>query len=259
VLLMQSTDLIEFKLTGKRALVTGCASGIGLATAERLARSGAQVAMNDLSVDKLEREVTRLTAEGLQVYAVPGDLSVAAQARAVASNALLHLSGLDYLINNAGAPLTKQPIPANDLDALSDEFWERVLRVNLMSAFWMTQALATALRQSKGAVVNTASIAAMTGGGSSAAYVTAKSGLVGLTRELARGLAPEVRVNAIAPGLVNSPWECSFGDLQSAAQSTVPLKRVGEPTDYAEVIVYLCAGGRYITGETLAVTGGVFI
>ncbi len=256
---MNPSDLIDFKLTGKRALVTGSASGIGLATAERLARSGARVAMNDLSIDALDRAVTRLLAEGLQVYAVPGDLSVATQARAVANDALTQLSGLDYLINNAGAPLTKDPMPAHDLDALTDDFWDRILRVNLMSAFWMTQALAPALRQSKGAVVNTASIAAMTGGGSSAAYVTAKSGLVGLTRELARGLAPQVRVNGIAPGLVNSPWECSFGDLQAAADSTVPLRRVGEPADYAEVIVYLCAGGRYITGEIIAVTGGVFI
>jgi NAD(P)-dependent dehydrogenase (short-subunit alcohol dehydrogenase family) len=80
-----------------------------------------------------------------------------------------------------------------------------------------------------------------------------------LTRELARGLAPHVRVNGIAPGYVNSNWECSFGDMDAAAKATVPLARVGQPEDYAEVIVYLCAGASYITGEVVPVTGGTRI
>ena len=166
------------------------------------------------------------------------------------------LGGLDYLVNNAGAPGTRTPIPASDLDALSDEFWDRILRINLMSAFWMTKALAGALRASRGAVVNTVSVAAFGGGASSTAYATAKAGLAGLTRELARGLAPAVRVNGIAPGLVNSAWECSFGDVEATARATVPLARVGEPEDYAEVIVFLCAGASYITGEVIPVSGG---
>jgi 3-oxoacyl-[acyl-carrier protein] reductase len=123
----------------------------------------------------------------------------------------------------------------------------------------MTKALAPELRASHGAVVNTVSIAAFGGGASSGAYATAKAGLLGLTRELARGLAPDVRVNGIAPGFVRSNWECSFGDIDEAAKATVPLARVGEPDDYAEVIVYLCAGGAYITGEVIPVSGGVRI
>ncbi|HLN48907.1 MAG TPA: SDR family oxidoreductase [Steroidobacteraceae bacterium] len=114
---------------------------------------------------------------------------------------------------------------------------------------------AGALRSSRGAVVNTVSVAAFGGGASSTAYATAKAGLAGLTRELARGLAPAVRVNGIAPGLVNSNWECSFGDIAAAARAVVPLARVGEPDDDAEVIVFLCAGA-YITGEVIPVTGG---
>jgi 3-oxoacyl-[acyl-carrier protein] reductase len=105
-------------------------------------------------------------------------------------------------------------------------------------------------------VVNTVSIAAFGGGGSSVAYATAKAALAGLTRELARGLAPQVRVNGIAPGYVNSGWECSFGDMESAAKARVPLARVGQPADYAELIVYLCAGAAYITGEVVPITGG---
>ena len=253
---MTTPSRVAFRLDGLRAVVTGSASGIGLATAELLARSGAHVAMNDLSVENLELAVRRLRAEQLRVEAVPGDLAVGASARAVAGRALELLGGVDYLVNNAGAPLTRAPIPPADLDALGDDFWDRILRVNLMSAFWMTQALAPALRAARGAVVNTVSVAAFGGGASSTAYATAKAGLAGLTRELARGLAPEVRVNGIAPGTVNSNWECSFGDLEASAKSTVPLARVGEPGEYAEVIVYLCAGAAYMTGEVMPVTGG---
>ena len=253
---MTGPPQVDFRLAGRRALVTGSASGIGLATAELLARSGARVAMNDLPGEKLELEVARLRAAGLSVEAVPGDLGVAASAREVAARSGELLGGLDYLVNNAGAPLTRTPIAPSDLDSLSDEFWDRILRVNLMSAFWMTRALAPSLLAAGGAVVNTVSVTAFGGGGSSSAYATAKAGLAGLTRELARGLAPQVRVNGIAPGYVNSPWECSFGDMEAAAKASVPLARVGQPADYAEVIVYLCAGAAYITGEVILVTGG---
>lgn len=256
---MIGASQIEFQLRGRRALVTGSASGIGLATAELLARSGARVAMNDLPTDVLSDAVTRLTAEGLAVIAAPGDLGVAATARDVAARALEQLGGIDYLVNNAGAPCTGTPIPPANLDALTDDFWDRILRVNLLSAFWMTHSLAGALRAAHGAVVNTVSIAAFGGGGSSSAYATAKAGLAGLTRELARGLAPAVRVNGIAPGYVNSNWECSFGDMDEATRDTVPLARVGQPEEYAEVIVYLCAGASYITGEVIQVTGGTRI
>jgi 3-oxoacyl-[acyl-carrier protein] reductase len=237
--------------------VTGSGSGIGLATAECLARSGAHVALNDLSGAAVDAAVARLKKEGLAVCGVPGDLGESVTAAAVARQASKLLGGIDYLVNNAGAPLTRAPIPPADLDALTEEFWDRILRVNLMSAFWMTKALAADLRSSRGAVVNTVSVSAFGGGASSTAYATAKAGLAGLTRELARGLAPDVRVNGIAPGFVNSNWECSFGDIDDDARTTVPLLRVGQAHEYAEVIAYLCAGASYVTGEVVLVTGGL--
>jgi 3-oxoacyl-[acyl-carrier protein] reductase len=249
--------MIEFKLEGRRALVTGSASGIGFATAALLARSGARVALNDLPGEPLEAAVRRLKLEGLAVEAAPGDLGDPASARQAAIHGLQTLGGLDYLVNNAGAPFTRAPIPPSDLEALTDDFWDRILRTNLLSAFWMTKTLAGALKERRGAVVNTVSVSAFGGGGSSTAYATAKAALAGLTRELARGLAPTVRVNGIAPGFVNSNWQCSFGDLETLARSNVPLARVGQPEDYAELIAYLCAGASYITGEVIPISGGL--
>ena len=130
---------VQFRLEGRRALVTGAASGIGLASAERLARSGARVALNDISTEKLAVQIERLTSEGLAVVGVPGDLGRSETAHAVARDAVERLGGMDYLVNNAGAPLTRTPIPAADLGALTDEFWDRILRINLLSAFWMTK------------------------------------------------------------------------------------------------------------------------
>ncbi|WP_352848629.1 SDR family oxidoreductase [Mesorhizobium sp. M0622] len=115
-------------------------------------------------------------------------------------------------MNNAGAPGTKSLICVDDFDSLTPVFWQKMLYVNLFSAFWMTKSARTALIQSNGAVVNTISTGAFScNGTSSTAYACAKAGLVQLTRHLAKALAPRVRVNGIAPRAVNSPWECSWG------------------------------------------------
>lgn len=249
--------MLIYKLGGKRALVTGGASGIGLATVELLARSGAAVAVNDLPGDRLEATAARLRNEGLNVITAAGDLGQPQSATELTLNAVAELGGLDYLINNAGTPATRAPIPPSDLDALTEAFWTKILSVNLTSTFWVTKAALPALRASLGSVVNTVSVAAFGGGASSTAYATAKTGLLGLTRELARGLAPEIRVNGIAPGFVNSPWECSFGDLEAQAQELVPLRRVGQPDDYAAVIVYLAVDAKYMTGQVIPVDGGL--
>jgi 3-oxoacyl-[acyl-carrier protein] reductase len=252
-----SPSLVRYDLAGKRALVTGGASGIGLATVELLARSGAAVAVNDLPGPRLEETLARLSADGLKVLAAPGDVGEPAEAAALTARAIAALGGLDYLVNNAGTPATKAPIPPSDLDALTPAFWDRILRVNLTSAFWVTKAAVPALRAASGSVVNTVSSSAFGGGASSTAYATAKTGLMGLTRELARGLAPEIRVNGIAPGFVNSNWECSFGDLEQQARQWVPLRRVGRPEDYAAAILFLAAGAPYVTGQVLQVDGGL--
>ena len=251
--------LAHYDLTDKKVLVTGGASGIGLGTVDAFLRCGAAVAINDLPGEKLDNLVARLTADGHRVVAAPGNVGEADAAADMVKTAIARLDGLDYLINNAGTPGTSTPIPAGDFERQTESFWELLLNVNLLGPFRCTRAAADTLRAARGAVVNTASIAAFGGGGSSAPYCATKAGLVSLTREWARALAPEVRVNAIAPGLVDSDWMCRFEESGLGATDNIPLQREGTPQDYAEVILFLAAGADYISGQTLTVDGGLTI
>lgn len=250
--------LIRADLVGKAALVTGGASGIGRATAHLLARSGAAVAINGLPGDaELTRTVDEFVAEGLDVMAAPADIADPTAVKAMVIEAARKLGRLDYLINNAGTPATRKPIPEHDLEAQTDELWDKVLQVNLIGAFRCARAAAMFLKAAKGAIVNVASTAALGSVGSSAAYGASKAGLVNLTRSLARGLGPEVRVNAVAPGYIRTPWTQRFGgNWEEHSMDGVVLKRAGLPADVAEVILFLCAGAGYVTGETIVVDGG---
>ncbi len=250
--------MITADLRGKAALVTGGASGIGLATATLLARCGARVAINDIpSSPGLPAAVERLRAEGLDVLAAPGDVADGDASAAMAREAVAQLGRLDYLINNAGTARTTRPIPPAELDALDDDFWRAILELNLIGPFRVTKAVAADLKSSCGAVVNTASYAAFAGAGSSMAYAASKAGLVSLTRNLAKALGPEVRVNAVAPGYIATPWTARFGqEWQDRAVSANVLQRPGTPEDVAETMLFLCAGAAFITGQTIVIDGG---
>lgn len=248
----------SYDLQGRKALVTGGASGIGLGAVEAFLRCGASVAVNDLPTSpRLAEEIERLKSAGHDVVAAPGDVGDADDAPRMVRDAAKALDGLDYLINNAGTPGTKLPIPAANFDAQDEAFWDKLLNVNLIGPYRCTKAAAPFLKASGGAIVNTASISAHGGGGSSSVYCATKAGLVNLTKEWARALAPDVRVNAIAPGAVDSPWECRFPDMFADIETIVPLKRVGSPDDYGDTILFLSAGADYVTGQTLNVDGGL--
>jgi 3-oxoacyl-[acyl-carrier protein] reductase len=251
--------VITYDLVGKTALVTGAASGIGLATATMLAQAGATVAVNFLTDDPRGPDaVASLAAKGGRVVASPGSVADAAQADAMVAAALDRLGGLDILVNNAGAAGTRKVIEPARLDLVTEELWSKLLDTNLLGVFRCTKAAAAALRERRGAVVSVASVSGMDAVGSSLAYSATKAGVISLTKNLARALAPEVRVNAVAPGAVDSTWEVEWTEekRRNSAEKAL-LKRRCTPEDIAEVIVFLAVGGRMVTGRTVVVDGGL--
>lgn len=251
--------MITYDLAGKTALVTGGASGIGLATAAMLGRNGATVAINFLADDPRGKEaVAKLKADGIKAIEAPGNVGDAADCARMVASAIDGLGRLDLLVSNAGTPGTRRKIEPSELDLITEELWSLLLQVNLLGVFRCAKAAAPALKAARGAIVNTASIAGVGRAGSSLSYSATKAGVVSLTQNLARGLAPDVRVNAVAPGAVDSTWMVDWTpeQRQSSIQNAA-LKRRCTPDDIAEVIVFLGFGAAMVTGQTVVVDGGL--
>lgn len=243
-------------LANRVALVTGAGRGIGFAIAEELARRGARIGINDLVPDEARRAVQRLRERGVEVFALPGNASVAADANSIVLGAEQHFGGLDILVNNAGV---LRPTRA---EHISDEEWDFVVDGNLRSTFLCCRAaIAPLRRRGGGSIVNMSSSAGKsvsTIGG--AHYTAAKAGVLGLTRHLARELAGDgIRVNAVCPGLIDTEMVRATITKEriDAYAAGFPAGRLGEPREVAELVAFLAAPtASYITGASCDVNGG---
>jgi 3-oxoacyl-[acyl-carrier protein] reductase len=238
-------------LENRVALVTGASRGIGKAIALTLAEAGAAVAVNYRDrAQEATAVVATIQASGGRAIAIAADVSDAGAVRRMVDETAQRLGVIDILVNNAGISLVR------GLDDLTEEEFDRVLDVNLKSAFLCTQAVLPGMRTRRwGRVINISSIGARAGAGtSSVAYGAAKAGLEGLTRAYALRLAPEgVTVNAVAPGLIDT--EMGKPLIESGVAARIPVGRVGTGEDIAQAVILLVADG-FITGQTLAVNGG---
>ena len=251
--------MITYNLTGKTALVTGGASGIGFATAKMLAGFGCTVAVNFLADDPRGPDaVDKLIDAGGKAIMAPGSVGDAVDCVAMVNKAVADLGRLDFLFANAGTPGTTRRIAPPELDMITEELWQTLLQVNLLGVFRCAKTAAPALKAAHGSIVSTASIAGLGRAGSSLAYGATKAGVVSLTQNLARALAPEVRVNAIAPGAVDSSWMVNWSneERQQSIERAL-LKRRCQPEDLAEVAVFLGFGAAMVTGQTITVDGGL--
>jgi 3-oxoacyl-[acyl-carrier protein] reductase len=247
-------------LAGRVAIVTGGGTGIGRATSLRLAKAGARAVVVNYSrsEDDATATASEVRALGSEAVTHQADVADESQVKAMVASAVDRFGGLDVLVNNAG---TTHFIPHQDLDALTDEVWDDILRVNLKGTFFCCRAAAPELKKTGGAIVNVASIAAHRASGSSIVYAVSKAGVVQLTRALALALAPEVRVNSVSPGLVSSRWfSKKFGDEAAVAQEeafakATPLRKVATPDDVARAVVALLEND-IVTGQDLVIDGG---
>src|ERR1700722_18224063 len=240
--------------TRKVALVTGAATGIGRAVAIRFAARGLAVAVN---YSRSETEAKQTLAE-VQSHGVPAILCLANVAddgavRAMAARCRDELGGLDVLVNNAA---TTHFIDHADMEAVTEAVWDDIIGVNLRGAFQCCRAAAGLLLQRGGAIVNVTSVAGLQGHGSSIPYAASKAALNTMTKSLARVLAPEVRVNAVAPGPVKTRWLAGREERIASELKLTPLRRAAEPEDIADAVEFLALGTSLITGQVIVVDGG---
>ena len=247
----------------KVAIITGGATGVGKATALQLVKLGyAVVLAYSRSKDEAGQAVCEIEAAGGRAIAVRADVAVDADCRALVAETLKTYGRVDALINGAGVT---EFIPFDDLEAVTDEVWEKLFRVNVVGSFHCARAVREAMLTSGGGVIiNVSSVAAQIAQGSSIPYACSKAALDNLTVSLARTLAPQIRVNAVAPGFITGRWlENGLGENYAAAkqafEQSLPLGRVCDPADVAACIVSLITGSVLVTGQTLLVDSGMMI
>jgi 3-oxoacyl-[acyl-carrier protein] reductase len=249
---------VKGPLDGKVAIVTGGSRGIGAEVGARLAEDGAAVVVSGRDGERLQRTVREWETQGRAVLGVVADAASREDCERLVSTAKQHFGRIDVLVNNAG--VTRDQL----LVRMTDEDWDRVMEVNLRSAFLMTRAVSKALvrQKSGGRVINITSTAGAMGNAGQVNYSAAKAGLIGFTKAAARELAHwSILVNAVAPGLIETDMT---KDLSAAAREAllaqVPLKRSGTAREVAEMVRFLAGdGATYVTGQVFHVNGGLYM
>jgi 3-oxoacyl-[acyl-carrier protein] reductase len=244
-----------FDLTGKTALVTGAAGGIGAAIARTLYGAGASVALSGRQVDKLNALAAEL---GARAFVVPCDLADRAEVGKLVDNAIKALGGrLDILVNNAG--LTRD----NLFMVMKDEQWDEVIAVNLTSTFMLCRAATRAMLRNKsgyGRIINISSVSGIFGNPGQGNYAASKAGMVGMTKSLAREVANRgITANCIAPGFIKTPMTDVLNEKQTEEITRmIPAQRYGTPEEIGAATLYLASvEAGYITGQTLHINGGM--
>lgn len=244
-------------LKGKVALVTGGSRGIGRAVALAFAKAGANVSLCARDLTKAELVAEEARALGVEALAVKADISQSAEVEALVQTCLGKFGRLDILVNNAG--IVKDALVVR----MKDEDWDRVLEVNLRGAFYsIRSALRPMMKQRGGRIINVASVVGVMGNVGQANYVAAKAGLIGLTKAVAKEVAPwGITVNAVAPGFVETDMVASLPEkVRQAYLEQIPLKRLGSPEEVAAVVCFLASdAASYITGQVIHVNGGMWM
>ena len=247
--------------SGKVALVTGAASGMGLATAQAFAEAGAAVVLADFREDAVKTSAQKLVESGHKAIALRCDVSDDAQVAAMVDRALAEFDRLDAAFNNAGVMARVMPTAES-----TREEWDRVIGINLRGVWsCMKYELRQMVRQGSGAIVNNASVGALTGNPGIGSYIASKHGVVGLTRTAAlEYIQRGIRVNAVNPGLIDTQIarDVVSGDEQAYADiaKSVPIGRAGTPKEIASVVLWLCSpGASYVVGHAITVDGGMTI
>jgi NAD(P)-dependent dehydrogenase (short-subunit alcohol dehydrogenase family) len=250
--------MVEQHFSGKVALVTGGASGIGRACAQLFAKVGASVVVSDVALEGGHETVRLIEEDGGEASFVETDVSKAAQVEALVGRTVEIYGRLDYAFNNAGI---EGSMATNTAD-YSEEDWDRVIAINLKGVWLcMKHEIPQMLRQGGGSIVNNSSVEGLVGLEGTSAYAASKHGVVGLTKTAALEYAQSgIRINAVCPGLIRTPMveRYSRGDAEIEAQfaAVEPVGRMGTPEEVAEAVVWLCSeAASFVTGHAMAVDG----
>jgi 3-oxoacyl-[acyl-carrier protein] reductase len=249
------------ELKDKVAVITGSSVGVGRAAALKFAARGCSVVINYSRSQPEAEEAARLCrVSGVRALVVQADVSVEAECRRLIQSAVDSLGRLDILVNNAA--FTKF-VEFGDLDGMTEELWTKIMCTNVLGNFFCCRAAVPHMKKAgEGAIVNVVSIAGFLGHGSSIGYSASKAAVINMTKSLARTLGPEIRVNGVAPGAIDTRWlrqglgETEFEALRQSLRRTTPLEAMAAPEDVADAIVWLVEGARMMTGETIKFDGG---